>query len=248
MFFARANREAISSESGATDTSTLSKLIGERWSQETERGRYEQLAAQDRVRHDKEMAAYDAALAREHTAERSRAAAAASGPSEREVERAEKRDRLEREHDERAAAPKKEKKARVLTEEQRTIAANNAIIETDKAAAAKQRLNFLLGQSDLFKHFGMVRAHSQNVSTVESRPRFAASPTLKVQPRTSTGCRHALLWGWGGLALARASACCFGSLPPFQHTHTPLGSLCRTPPCLSDTPCVFRLLFARGCS
>jgi len=157
MCFARENRDAISQEVGATDTSTLSKVIGERWGEVTDRSRWERQAADDRVRHDREMATYQAGLNAEDAAEKARIASAASGPSDRELERAEKRQRLQEEVEERAAAPKKERKAKVLTQAEQTLAAQNKEIESDKAKSAKQRLNFLLGQSDLFKHFGLAK-------------------------------------------------------------------------------------------
>ena len=94
MCFARENRDAISQEVGATDTSTLSKVIGERWGEVTDRSRWERQAADDRVRHDREMATYQAGLNAEDAAEKARIASAASGPSDRELERAEKRQRL----------------------------------------------------------------------------------------------------------------------------------------------------------
>ncbi|EOD18155.1 hypothetical protein EMIHUDRAFT_447960 [Emiliania huxleyi CCMP1516] len=157
MCFARENRDAISQEVGATDTSTLSKVIGERWGEVTDRSRWERQAADDRVRHDREMATYQAGLNAEDAAEKARIASAASGPSDRELERAEKRQRLQEEVEERAAAPKKERKAKVLTQAEQTLVAQNKEIESDKAKSAKQRLNFLLGQSDLFKHFGLAK-------------------------------------------------------------------------------------------
>ena len=49
------------------------------------------------------------------------------------------------------------KKQKVLTEEQKTLQSQNKAIEADKAKSAKQRLNYLLQQSDLFKHFGMIK-------------------------------------------------------------------------------------------
>jgi len=163
MFFQRESREPISKEIGSTDTATLSKVIGERWGQLVDRSRFEQMAAHDKGRHEREMAAYDAALEQEHVAEEARLAMAAAGPSDREVERSEKRARLADEVESRAAAPKKEKKARVLTAAEKTLSSQNKEIEDDKARAAKQRLNFLLGQSDLFKHFGMVRCPQPHV-------------------------------------------------------------------------------------
>jgi SWI/SNF-related matrix-associated actin-dependent regulator of chromatin subfamily A member 5 len=157
MCFMRENREAIAEEVGTTDTATLSKVIGERWAQLSDRSLYEQLAAKDRSRHDREMVVYEAALGEEHDAEQARLAAAAAGPSEREMERAEKRARLADDVEARAAQPKKERKAKVLNESEKQLRLQNKEIEQDKARAAKQRLNFLLGQSDLFRHFGMVR-------------------------------------------------------------------------------------------
>ena len=137
MCFARENRDAISQEVGATDTSTLSKVIGERWGEVTDRSRWERQAADDRVRHDREMATYQAGLNAEDAAEKARIASAASGPSDRELERAEKRQRLQEEVEERAAAPKKERKAKVLTQAEQTLAAQNKEIESDKACAAR---------------------------------------------------------------------------------------------------------------
>jgi len=178
MCFSRENREAIAEEVGSTDTATLSKVIGERWAQLSDRSLYEQLAAKDKARHDREIAVYEAALEEEHDAEQARLAAAASGPSDREMERAEKRARLADDVEARAAQPKKERKAKVLTESEKQLQAQNKEIEQDKARAAKQRLNFLLGQSELSKHFGMVRAgkHAGGSRPDATRHRRRLSP------------------------------------------------------------------------
>ena len=81
--------------------------------------------------------------------------AAAAGPSDRELEREMKRKRMEDEASERMAKPKAPRQQRERTEEEKSLESQNKAIMGDMAASAKQRLSFLLGQSDIFKHFGM---------------------------------------------------------------------------------------------
>ena len=155
MFFSRDHRESIASE--GNDMHQVSKVLGERWGQTADRSRWEALAEQDKQRFDKEIAVYNSALEQEEADERAARDAAASGPSEREMQRAEKRAILQEKVDERAAAPKPVKKQKVLSASDKALAAQNKAIEDDKAGSAKQRLTFLLGQSDLFKHFGLAK-------------------------------------------------------------------------------------------
>lgn len=60
-------------------------------------------------------------------------------------------------------------KTRVLTEEEKSLAVQNKAIMRDMDASAKQRLSFLLGQSDLFKHFG-AKVSTVDLSTDLVRP------------------------------------------------------------------------------
>lgn len=155
MFYCRDFREAVAAEIGTSATNVLSTALGERWKAQEERGKWERLAENDRARHDREMAEYDAQLEREEAEEKRKREAAASGPSDREVERAEKRAMMQKKAAARMDAPKPIKKQKVMTEEQQHLADQNKAIEADMERSAKQRLSFLLGQSDLFKHFGL---------------------------------------------------------------------------------------------
>ena len=55
------------------------------------------------------------------------------------------------------AEPKKEKKQRTMSAAEKSLAAQNKAIEADKSKAAKSRLHFLLGKSEVFKHFGLLK-------------------------------------------------------------------------------------------
>jgi len=155
MFFCQENRELAQKESGTTDTKTISKWLGDKWAQCEDRTPYEELSASDKARFERENTAYLRALDEEEAEYKAELDAAAAGPSEREVERAEKRARMEAEAAARAEKPKAPKKARVQTEDEKRLEEQNKAIMGDKDKSAKQRLAFLLGQSDLFKHFGL---------------------------------------------------------------------------------------------
>jgi SWI/SNF-related matrix-associated actin-dependent regulator of chromatin subfamily A member 5 len=157
MFFCNDMRDAVSAELGTSATHIIAKALGERWAAQTERTRWEEMALKDKQRHDVEMADYDRRLQREIDEERRSKEAAAAGPSDREVARAEKRALMQEEANTRIEAPKQPKKARVLTDTEKQLEAQNKAIKDDMAAAAKQRLGFLLGQSDLFRHFGIAK-------------------------------------------------------------------------------------------
>ncbi|KAL1510237.1 hypothetical protein AB1Y20_006563 [Prymnesium parvum] len=161
MCFMREQRDVVCAELGTSAPNVISKVIGERWAAQEDRSRWERQAEQDSIRHAREMAVYEAELAREEEEERRKRDAAASGPSDREVERAEKRAMMQEMATARMEAPKPIKKQKVLTEEQQSLAAQNKAIEADMERSAKQRLSFLLGQSDLFKHFGLQDAEAE---------------------------------------------------------------------------------------
>ena len=157
MLYGQEFREATCAELGTTDPKVISKALGDKWGQVADKSKWEKLAAADKARFEKENAIYTAALEAEAEADRQSKAAAAAGPSDREVERAEKRARMDAEAAARQEKPKAPRKAKVLTAEEKELAAQNKEIMGDKQAAAKKRLQFLLGQSDLFKHFGIGR-------------------------------------------------------------------------------------------
>ena len=155
MFFSRDSRETAVAELGSSDPKMVSKRLGEKWAAQADRSPWESQSAKDKARFERENAIYQAALQAEEDEEDAANAAKAAGPSEREEERALKRQQMDEEMSRRAEKPKAPKKARVLTADEKALAAQNKAVMGDKEAAAKQRLNFLLGQSDLFKHFGL---------------------------------------------------------------------------------------------
>ena len=155
MLFGRDHREAVAAELGTSDPKMVSRALGDKWAAQVDKSTWEAMAAKDKARFERENAVYQASLQEEEDAIAEAAAAAAAGPSEREVERAEKRARMEEEAAARAEKPKAPKKVKTMSAEEKQLAAQNKEIMGDKEAAAKQRLNFLLGQSDLFRHFGL---------------------------------------------------------------------------------------------
>jgi len=162
MFFCAEKREQAQSEAGTTDPKVISKTLGEMWSKVEDKSNFESFAASDRVRFERENDAYQAALSEEEAEYRDAMDTAAAGPSEREQERAEKRARMEAEAAARSDKPKAPKKAKVLTEEEKLLEEQNAVVMGDMDKSSKQRLKFLLGQSDLFKHFGLVDEETVN--------------------------------------------------------------------------------------
>ena len=153
MFFGRDHRDAVSAELGTTDPKVVSKALGEKWAAQADKAPWERLAEQDKARFDRENNIYLASLQSEADEEQASKDAAAAGPSEREAERAEKRARMEEEAAIRAAKPKAPRKEKVLSAEAQALQQQNKDIMGDMDKSAKQRLAFLLGQSDLFKHF-----------------------------------------------------------------------------------------------
>ena len=65
MFFCRDHRDAVGAELGTSAPNVLSKALGDKWAATEERGKWERLSEQDKARHEKEMAVYDAELAKE---------------------------------------------------------------------------------------------------------------------------------------------------------------------------------------
>ena len=155
MFFCQDYREEAQAQVGSGATHEIQKVLGEKWGQTTDRQHWEKLAGKDKLRHDAEMAKYNAGLEAEAEEERLMKEEAAAGPSAREVDRDEKRARMQEDAARRDAAPKKEKKQRVLSHDEQKLQEQNLAIEEDAGAQAKKRMRFLLGQSDLFKHFGL---------------------------------------------------------------------------------------------
>uniref|UniRef100_A0A7S0IUA5 Uncharacterized protein n=1 Tax=Calcidiscus leptoporus TaxID=127549 RepID=A0A7S0IUA5_9EUKA len=157
MFYMRDHRDAVAAELGTADPSIVGKAVGEQWKAVTDRSRWDQLSAQDQTRHAREMAVYEEQLMAEEEEERQAKEEAAAGPSERELERAEKRARLQEAVEERAAQPKQPKKQRIKSESEVALDEQNKVIEAEKGKSAQARLNFLLQQSDIFKHFGLTK-------------------------------------------------------------------------------------------
>ena len=157
MMFCADHRDTVAGELGSGAAANVSKVLGERWAAQEDREKWERQAAKDKARHESEMAAYNQALEEERAAAAAAAEAAAAGPSEREEERAKKRQLMQEQAAEREAKPKAPKKQRELTATEKSLAAQNKAIEADKSKAAKSRLHFLLGKSEVFKHFGLLK-------------------------------------------------------------------------------------------
>lgn len=155
MFFCRDHRDEVVSELGTSATNLVSKVLGERWAAQEDRSHWERMAQEDKVRHDREMATYEMQLQREEDEEMRARESAAAGPSDREADRAAKRALMQEQASQRIEAPKQPKKQKTLTEEEKYLKEQNREIDADMQRAAKKRLSFLLGQSDLFKHFGL---------------------------------------------------------------------------------------------
>ena len=155
MIFCGDYRDQVAAELGSAAPNVVSKALGERWGQTVDRNVWEKRAEQDRSRYDSEIQTYNASLEREAAEEQRKRDAAASGPSGREVERAQKRHQMEEEMARRDAEPKKEKKQKTMSASEKALAQQNKDVLADSGSQAKKRLSFLLGQSDLFKHFGL---------------------------------------------------------------------------------------------
>jgi len=155
MFFSQELREQAQGSTGTSDPKVISKWLGERWAALEDKEPYESLSAADKARFQRENAVYQAALDAEDAEYQAELDTAAAGPSEREQDRAEKRARMEEEAAARADKPKAPKKVRVQTEDEKNLEAQNKAVMGDMDKSAAQRLKFLLGQSDLFKHFGL---------------------------------------------------------------------------------------------
>eukprot|EP00306_Pavlova_sp_CCMP459_P004759 CAMPEP_0185157904 /NCGR_PEP_ID=MMETSP1139-20130426/2073_1 /TAXON_ID=298111 /ORGANISM="Pavlova sp., Strain CCMP459" /LENGTH=1133 /DNA_ID=CAMNT_0027723009 /DNA_START=12 /DNA_END=3413 /DNA_ORIENTATION=+ len=132
----------------------VQRVLGERWHAVSpeEKAECEAAAEKDRERYEQQMARYEKRLEAEAAAEEARKNA--DGPSLRDVERAEKRARVEKEAEERAAVPKAVRQVKERTQEEKKLDRQNKQIEADKKASAEARLRYLFSQSDLFEHFG----------------------------------------------------------------------------------------------
>mmetsp|Transcript_19767 Transcript_19767/g.49932 ORF Transcript_19767/g.49932 Transcript_19767/m.49932 type:complete len:811 (-) Transcript_19767:154-2586(-) len=155
MLFCKDYRDQVAAEVGSAAPNVVSKALGEKWAQTTDRHTWEQQAEKDKARYDKEMAAHTAMLDEEAAEVRRERDAAAAGPSDRDAERSLKRQQLQEELAKREAEPKKEKKQKTMSAAEKSLAAQNKEVLADSGAQAKKRLSFLLGQSELFKHFGL---------------------------------------------------------------------------------------------
>ena len=62
MLFCKDYRDQVAAEVGSAAPNIVSKALGERWGQTTDRHTWEKQAEKDRVRYDREKAAHDAML------------------------------------------------------------------------------------------------------------------------------------------------------------------------------------------
>ena len=112
MLFCKDYRDQVAAEVGSAAPNVVSKALGEKWAQTTDRHTWEQQAEKDKARYDKQMAAHTAMLDEEAAEVRRERDAAAAGPSDRDAERSLKRQQLQEQLAKREAEPKKEKKQR----------------------------------------------------------------------------------------------------------------------------------------
>ena len=171
---------------GTTDTKVIAKALGEKWAAQTDKSPWERASEVEKARFEREQAVYMAALNAEADEEQRARDAAAAGPSDREVERAEKRARMEEESTARMAKPKAPRKARVQTAEEKLLDEQNKAVMGDAGKAAKQRLNFLLSQSDLFKHFGL-----KEETASEGKAKKGKRKTEREEVRAAAAFAHA---------------------------------------------------------
>ena len=97
MLFCKDYRDQVAAEVGSAAPNVVSKALGEKWAQTTDRHTWEQQAERDKARYDKEMAAHTAMLDEEAAEVRRERDAAAAGPSDRDAERSLKRQQLQEE-------------------------------------------------------------------------------------------------------------------------------------------------------
>ena len=97
MLFCKDYREQVAAEVGSAAPNVVSKALGERWGQTTDRHTWEKQAEKERVRYDREMAAHSAMLDEEAAEVRRERDAYAAGPSDREAERSQKRQQMQEE-------------------------------------------------------------------------------------------------------------------------------------------------------
>ena len=97
MLFCKDYRDQVAAEVGSAAPNVVSKALGEKWAQTTDRHTWEQQAEKEKARYDKEMAAHTAMLDEEAAEVRRERDAAAAGPSDRDAERSLKRQQLQEE-------------------------------------------------------------------------------------------------------------------------------------------------------
>ena len=97
MLFCKDYREQVAAEVGSAAPNVVSKALGEKWGQTTDRHTWEKQAEKDKARYDKEMAAHTAMLDEEAAEVRRERDAYAAGPSDREAERSQKRQQMQEE-------------------------------------------------------------------------------------------------------------------------------------------------------
>ena len=97
MLFCKDYRDQVAAEVGSGAPNVVSKALGEKWAQTTDRHTWEQQAEKDKARYDKEMAAHTAMLDEEAAEVRRERDAAAAGPSDRDAGRSAKRQQLQEE-------------------------------------------------------------------------------------------------------------------------------------------------------
>ena len=84
------------------------------------------------------------------------------------------------------SAPKAAKKQKQLSAAEQQLASQNASIAAEMQQSAKSRLNFLLGQSDLFKHFGIGKEEASKKKAAKRVPRRLAKLALRWNRKTKT--------------------------------------------------------------
>ena len=86
-----------------------------------------------------------------------------------------------------------------MSESEKTLTQQNKEIEADAGAQAKKRLSFLLGQSDLFKHFGLKEEAETKII------KFANTLSDLIRTNTDPALLEAVEVGTTGIAFATAA-------------------------------------------
>jgi hypothetical protein len=150
-------RQELTDGGEEADFSAMQKEISRRWKDldASAKDKYLKLAATDKQRFNRENEDRDAEHQRQAEERRAKREEVSEGGRERKLAPEKKERKVV--HRELTAAQKKEKAAAKKERDRKvgTIAAQQEALNEEKANAAEARLKFLLGQADIFQHFGI---------------------------------------------------------------------------------------------